>query len=306
MVALDRFAWGLHMNTTLTASRAIVRAALHAHRALGRLRRRPVDVAAALCIFGFVACAANDDDVQPIASTTPGLLGASQPWLDVTTRILQDVPALRGFSFVVDGFHAERDDPSRQSASQLACSTVNDDLTQCLILDGERIVGVEYVVSARGFEKLSAAEQALWHPHNYEVLSGQLVAPGLPDVVERAVLHRFVNSWGKGVRLWNHGVLGHTADNLPVGEPTLLWSFNADGEINPQLVADRRRRLDVDTRPRPELVPEARPQRGVDALAASFPLRRPIEGVKSDEAPARLVDNWTSATTTTAPLQRQQ
>jgi hypothetical protein len=33
-----------------------------------------------------------------------------------------------------------------------------------------------------------AAFAATWHPHNYKTLSGQLVAPGIPDPVEHQVM----------------------------------------------------------------------------------------------------------------------
>lgn len=297
-------------NHSITATRLVVRAALSTYRALGRLRRRPVDVACALVVTGFIACAGEDSGV--VVDVDQPASRRERTALEATTRLLQDLPALRAFSFVVDGFHADHDDPAKQTESLLACSILNDELTQCLMFDGEgkdaRVVGVEYVVSAKAFAKLPAQEQALWHPHNYEVLSGQLVAPGLPGPVEKAVLSSWVNSWGKSWRTWDTGALGHHSDPVPLGEPSLLWSFNADGEVNPQLVADRRRRLEIEDRraQRRDFVPQARAQRGVDALATSFPLRREIEGVRDEAQAARLVDVWNSPTAARDQQQRQQ
>jgi hypothetical protein len=305
------------MKRTLSLTRIVVRALARTRRALGRLRRRPVDVAAALTLTGFIACAGDgaSDDARDLRAP-PQRQEHAQLALDVATRILQDVPALRAFSFEVDGFHALKDNPSKQRDARLVCHALDDDLTQCVIFDGDdedaRLVGVEYVISARAFHKLTPTEQALWHPHNYEVLSGALTAPGLPSPLENLVLARWVNSWGKTWQLWDTGALGHRRDALPLGEPQLAWSFNADGEMNPQLLANREQRLGTDAGERRErrhgFVKEARPQRGVDALAEWFPLRRPIDGVRPDTPPAsRLVDAWgTTRSTSQQQQQRQQ
>jgi hypothetical protein len=77
-----------------------------------------------------------------------------------------------------------------------------------------------------------------------------------------------------------------------MGEPHLAWSFNRDGEVSPELVAERDRAMGVDTaevrRRRDELRPLARPQEGVDALHGAFPGPvSPIPGVEAAEAPTR-------------------
>jgi uncharacterized protein DUF1264 len=53
------------------------------------------------------------------------------------------------------------------------------------------LIGIEYIVSERLFESLPADEQRFWHPHNCESLSGQLIAPGLPEAAE----HAFLAQW---------------------------------------------------------------------------------------------------------------
>ena len=45
-------------------------------------------------------------------------------------------------------------------------------------------------ISERLFESLPAEERPSWHPHNYEILSGQLVGPGLPAAAEKALLKK--------------------------------------------------------------------------------------------------------------------
>jgi hypothetical protein len=150
---------------------------------------------------------------------------------------------------------------------------VNEEFTQCVIFDGNtstsNIIGVEYIVSEKLFATLASDEQQRWHPHNYEILSGQLVLPGLPDVAEKAALKKKLNSYGKTWHIWDTGHLGHpAADKLPVGEPRLAWSFNRDGESPEQLVRERDARMGVNSeakkKGRADLADLAHPQKGVE------------------------------------------
>src|SRR5690606_2573051 len=118
---------------------------------------------------------------------------------------------------------------------------------QCVIYDGNvadaRIMGVEYIVSARLFAELPAEEKAMWHSHVHEVKSGQLVAPGLPDVAERALMEKLVGTYGKTWHTW-HSDLDKT---LPLGVPQLMMGFTADGQADPEMVAERDRRFGIDS-----------------------------------------------------------
>ncbi len=44
-------------------------------------------------------------------------------------------------------------------------------------------MGVEYIVTGKIFATLPPEEKHLWHSHVYEVRSGSLAAPGIPEVV---------------------------------------------------------------------------------------------------------------------------
>jgi hypothetical protein len=44
--------------------------------------------------------------------------------------------------------------------------------------------------SERVFNDLPTAERKYWHPQNYEILSGELVAPGLPTGAEKTLLKK--------------------------------------------------------------------------------------------------------------------
>jgi hypothetical protein len=166
---------------------------------------------------------------------------------------------------------------------------------QCALYDGDtaaaNLTGIEYIISERLFERLPAEERGYWHPHNAEILSGQLVAPGLPAVAEKELMRGKMNSYGKTWHTWSttHGRDGEAS--LPFGPPALAWSFNREGEARPGLVEDRDRRMAISTeakrRERQDLVPLAHPQAGVDLLKGKFGRpTQPIPGVV-DKAAAR-------------------
>src|SRR3954451_1766073 len=159
------------------------------------------------------------------------------------------------------------------------CRQVNQDFLQCVLFDGNtkdaNLIGVEYIISERLFATLPEDEQAYWHPHNYEILSGQLIAPGLPEVAERAFLGELMNSYGKTWHTWHTGRHdGEPGDRLPLGDAMLMWSFNRDGEADERLKRDFTQAMHVDeagTREhRSGLREQAPPQQGVDTMAGEF------------------------------------
>jgi hypothetical protein len=97
-----------------------------------------------------------------------------------------------------------------------------------------------------------------------EILSGQLVAPGIPAFAEKALMRDKMNSYGKTWHVWNTGHEGATPDQLPLGPPMLAWSFNRDGEALASLIERRDQRLHIQTadkrRQRADLLPLAKPQ----------------------------------------------
>ncbi len=220
--------------------------------------------------------------------------GAWLALLEKGADVLQDTSPLKGFDAYVVGLHLAKDDPDMQMEAHHYCNVVNDDFLQCLIFDGNtadaNLIGIEYMISEALFDELPEQERAYWHPHDYEILSGQLVAPGLPAAAEKAFLARLMNSYGKTWHTWHTGRHdGQPGHQLPLGDPVLMWSFNRDGEADPSLEQNREEALDLDTpatrEQRQSLVDEARPQHGVDALREHFPDATPIPGV-TDADPA--------------------
>ena len=208
--------------------------------------------------------------------------------LEAGAKMLQSAAPMRGFDIYLVGFHPMKDAPELQMEAHHWCHQRNEDFAQCILFDGNtaeaNMNGVEYIISEKAYLLLPEAERRFWHPHNGEILSGQLVAPGLPDAAEKALMKTKMNSYGKTWHTWNTGHEGHTGEALPLGEAKLAWSFSRDGEAIPTMVEKRDRKLGIDTavkrRDRADLRELARPQSGVDALKGKFARpATPIPGV---------------------------
>src|SRR3954467_13983012 len=102
--------------------------------------------------------------------------------LEAGAALLQDMTPLKDFDIYVAGLHCAKEMPDMQMEAHHFCRQVNQDFLQCVIFDGNtkdaNLIGIEYIISAHLFETLPEGERACWHPHNFEILSGQLVAPG--------------------------------------------------------------------------------------------------------------------------------
>jgi hypothetical protein len=196
---------------------------------------------------------------------------------------------IRQIGVYLDGLHVMKQAPNLFLEAHHYCSAKSEDLLQCAVFDGNtsdaNLVGIEYIISESLFDQLPAEEKPLWHPHNYEILSGQLIAPGMRESDEKALLKKWINSYGKTWHLWNTGYFGQPhGDSVPLGLPMLAWSFNADGEAPAQMVSDRDQSSGISTEERrtdrSDLRTLAHPQKGVNDLAPSFPNRRVPDFVK--------------------------
>jgi hypothetical protein len=207
--------------------------------------------------------------------------------LETGAAVMQAKAPVDQIAIYMNGFHPSKADPGMQMEAHHYCNQVNEDLAQCVLFDGNtadaRLMGIEYIVSAKLYDTLPADEKAYWHPHNYEILSGELRLPGLPAAAERETLEGKMNSYGKTWHTWMTGMRDRQPDPLPFGPAQLQWSFNRDGEAKPEMVAERDRRFGFNTmeerQARATLVPLAKPQGGVAAMADRFPSGTPVAGV---------------------------
>jgi len=207
--------------------------------------------------------------------------------VEAGTNLARNSPLAAIDTYLV-GFLPLKDHPSRQLEAHYYCHQVNGEFAQCVLFDGSgkdaNLAGIEYIISESLFDALPESEKSYWHPHNGEILSGQLIAPGVPEATEKALLKKKINSYGKAWYVWTTGLASTQADRLPLGTPELAWSFNRDGEAIPGLLEQRDRRLHVSTaekrKDREDLQPLAQPQVGVDQLKQSFmKTGTPIPGV---------------------------
>jgi hypothetical protein len=248
-------------------------------------------MATTLSILAATGCGGGDtapggDRTAPGADRT-----AKTAALETGANTLQAKAPVEQIALYLVGFHPSKADPQMQMESHHYCDQVNEDFAQCALYDGNtadaRLHGVEYIISEKLYATLPAHEKPYWHPHNYEILSGQLRMPGLPAAAEGEALKGKINSYGKTWHFWKTGVFGGQDDALPLGPPHLAWSFNRDGEAKPGSVEARDARMDLDTadarRRRADWSSLATPQAGVSAMAESFPAAK--------GAPAGVTDN---------------
>lgn len=239
---------------------------------------RPV-LAAAAVVAATIACSAcgkaEPPDVKPAGQEKSGKTAT----LETAAGIVQRNTPAEQLKIYLSGLHVMKNNPHHQMDAHHFCRQVNQDLAQCAIFDGNgaeaNLVGIEYIISEQLFKSLPQEEKKYWHPHNYEILSGQLIAPWVPDVAELELMREKMNSYGKTWHVWNSGMHRQKGDPVPLGAPELAWSFNRDGEAAPGFLEERDREQNLDSaakrKARAGLAKLANPQQGVDAMKQHFP-----------------------------------
>lgn len=189
--------------------------------------------------------------------------------LDVAAGMMQHKYPLDAMSTYLNGFHMYADDMGRQVEASHFCIHLQHDLHQCIIFDRNapdaRLIGIEYIISKERFQGLPEDEKRLWHSHHYEIKSGELIAPGIPELAERAYFEDLVTTYGKTFHTWQYD-----KHDFPYGIPQLMMGFTGDGQINEAMVADRDQRLGVSTADRRR-------------LRADIPMPTVLEGANSWE-----------------------
>lgn len=174
---------------------------------------------------------------------------------------------LAAMSTYLDGLHLYADEMGRQVEASHFCIHLRHDLHQCVIFDRNapdaRLIGIEYITTEERFLALPEEEKRLWHSHHYEVKSGILTAPGVPELAEHAYFTDLVTTYGKTFHTWQYD-----RDDFPYGIPQLMMGLTADGQVDEELLRQRDGRLGVSTAhrragradiPTPEVAPGANP-----------------------------------------------
>jgi hypothetical protein len=167
--------------------------------------------------------------------------------LNAGADLLQSKSPLNKFNTYLDGFHFYNGNMNAQMEAHHYVNQLNEDLYQAIIFDGNgkdaKIMGVEYIVTPKLFKTLSEEEKKLWHSHRYEVKSGSLIAPGIPEVAEHELMEKLVSTYGKTIHTW------HTDQErtLPIGAPMVMMGSTKDGQIKPEMLKARDERFKVST-----------------------------------------------------------
>jgi hypothetical protein len=188
-----------------------------------------------LLALGSVAILAQERNENELGGPRTGKTIA----LEAGGEMLQSEAPLRSIHAHVCGFHFYNGEPQRQVIAHHYCSHRGEEFLQCVIYDSDkpdaRLIGIEYIISEKLFQTLPEEEKKLWHSHVYEVKSGSLIAPRLPDLAENEMMKKLIGTYGKTWHTWQVD----RGDQLPLGTPKLMMGFTADGQANPQMVADR-------------------------------------------------------------------
>lgn len=192
-----------------------------------------------------IACGGNNSDsnVESPGTEKSGKTRA----LETGADLLQQKTPLKKINAYLNGFHFYNGNINAQMEAHHYVSQLNEDVYQAIIYDGNeedaKIMGVEYIISERLFKTLDEEEKKLWHSHHYEVKSGTLIAPGIPEPAEHELMEKLVSTYGKTIHTW------HTDQQreLPVGSPMIMMGFTKDGQLSKKLIEDRDNRFDIST-----------------------------------------------------------
>jgi hypothetical protein len=103
-----------------------------------------------------------------------------------------------------------------------------------------KLLGVEYIITDELYRTLPDSEKKYYHPHAYEVLAGQLIAPAFTQDEEDKLMKFLVTTWGKTWHTWPD-----PSTPVPLGEPLLMWSITGDGQLDPTLLPSRDNKFNV-------------------------------------------------------------
>ena len=144
---------------------------------------------AAACLGCCALAPSHAQDSKPPVAPPGQAKTSSTRALEAGATLLQRTAPLHGYDIYLDGFHSMKAHPDQQMEAHHYCRQVNEDMAQCILFDGNtanaNLDGIEYIISEKLFNTLPEQERPFWHPHNGEILSGQLVAPGIPQAAEQ-------------------------------------------------------------------------------------------------------------------------
>ncbi|KAL8783901.1 MAG: hypothetical protein Q9213_004319 [Squamulea squamosa] len=196
---------------------------------------------------------------QKINDATSAPLSVKNKILETGAGLAQNLAPVEAICAHLNAFHVYASDPHRCVEANHYCSHISEDVRQCLIYDtpkpNARLIGVEYMISAKLFDTLDSAERKLWHSHVFEVKSGMLIMPGpegLPtagwEYAETKEMEQVIGLYGKTYHFWQVD----RGDKLPLGEAQLMGSFTSQEQIPEGLLKERDERYGVSSEQKKE------------------------------------------------------
>lgn len=166
----------------------------------GNYPLRPFKSLVVLAIVGVLSACAGNNTTSNVSAPGKEMTPTTKN-LEAGAALLQSRPPIDALNAYLDGFHFYNGSIGVQMEAHHYCSNLNEEVIQCVIYDGNRndakLMGVEYIISGPLFAKLPQSEKALWHSHVHEVKSGQLIAPGIPEIAEHALMEKLIHTYGK-------------------------------------------------------------------------------------------------------------
>ncbi|GAW24814.1 hypothetical protein ANO14919_144080 [Xylariales sp. No.14919] len=186
-----------------------------------------------------------------------GVVPAEDVALETGASLIQTFEPTKQLCAHLNAFHTYADEPGRYVEANHYCAHLTEDVRQCILYDSPgpnaRLIGVEYMITHKLYERLPVQERKLWHSHVYEVKSGMLIMPGptAPGVqqaweaAETQEMKHVIGLYGKVYHLWQTD----RGDELPLGSPKLMTSFTADNQFTfDKAVGERDQRFGTDYR----------------------------------------------------------
>jgi hypothetical protein len=163
---------------------------------------------------------------------------------EMGAALFQSKSPLNSFHSHTCEVHFYNGDMKRQMDSHEYISHINEDVMQAILFDSDRadarVVGVEYIITEKVFQDLPPEEKKMWHSHAYEVKSGLLTAPRMPEFWEHRLMRDLAPTYGKTINTWHVD-----SDPLPYGVPQIMMAPTKDGQVSRELM-DKRRAYGID------------------------------------------------------------
>ncbi|KAI1095086.1 DUF1264-domain-containing protein [Rostrohypoxylon terebratum] len=97
-----------------------------------------------------------------------------------------------GTVLFLNGFHFVSGHSDWEISANHYCVIIASDTLQCAVYNTNttpaRLAGIEYIITTEAFETLDYEERQMWHSHVYEITSGFLIEPNLPDSVDHTIM----------------------------------------------------------------------------------------------------------------------